>query len=191
MSRALSALRRSLYALLLIASLGHADPAPADSNAAFMRLADEFFDRYYFPTNPTTATLSGVHDYDGKLEDFSRAATDHAIERLKEFDRWVSAVGARTLDEQTRGDRELVLNYIHGTLLTLETIKPWQKNPDTYSSGITNSAFSIMERKFATPAERLRVLVAREKLMPGALQQACANLSHPPKIYTAGKRGRS
>jgi len=184
MPHALPALRRPLYALLLIASLGHADAAPADSNAAFMRLADEFFDQYYFPTNPTTATLSGVHDYDGKLEDFSRAATDRAIERLKEFDRQVSAVDAKTLDELTRGDRELVLNYIHGTLLTLETIKPWQKNPDTYSSGITNSAFSIMERKFATPADRLRVLVAREKLMPGALQQARANLSHPPKIYT-------
>ena len=184
MPRALPALRRSLYALLLIASLGHADPAPADPNAAFMRLADEFFDQYYFPTNPTTATLSGVHAYDGKLEDYSRAATDRAIERLKGFDRQVSAVDARTLDEQTRGDRELVLNYIHGTLLTLETIKPWQKNPDTYSSGITNSAFSIMERKFAAPADRLRALIAREKLMPGALQQARANLAHPPKIYT-------
>jgi uncharacterized protein (DUF885 family) len=184
MPRALPALRRSLYALLLIASLVHADPAPADPNAAFMRLADEFFDQYYFPTNPTTATLSGIHNYDGKLEDYSRVAVDHAIERLKAFDRQVSAVDANTLDEQTRGDRELVLNYIHGTLLTLETIKPWQKNPDTYSSGITNSAFSIMERKFAAPADRLRVLIAREKLMPGALQQARANLAHPPKIYT-------
>ena len=184
MLRALPALRRSLYALLLIASLGHADPAPADPNAAFMRLADEFFDQYYFPTNPTTATLSGVHAYDGKLEDYSRAAADRAIERLKGFDRQVSAVDARTLDEQTRGDRELVLNYIHGTLLTLETIKPWQKNPDIYSSGITNSAFSIMERKFAAPADRLRALIAREKLMPGALHQARANLAHPPKIYT-------
>ena len=181
---ALPALRRSLYGLLLVASFGHADTAPVDANAAFMRVADEFFDQYYFPTNPTTATLSGIHNYDGKLEDFSRAAIDRSIEQLKRFDRRVSAVDAKTLDEQTRGDRELVLNYIHGTLLTFETIKPWQKNPDTYSSGITNSAFSIMERKFAAPADRLRVLIAREKLMPGALQQARSNLSHPPKIYT-------
>jgi hypothetical protein len=56
------------------------------------------------------------------------------------------------------------------------------KNLDTYSSGITNSAFSIRERKFAAAADRLRVLIAREKLMPGTLQQARANLSHPPKV---------
>ena len=184
MPRALLVLRRALFGLLLIATLSRADSAPADANAAFMRLADEFFDQYYFPTNPTTATLSGIHDYDGKLEDFSRASIDRSVARLKDFDRRVSDVDAKALDEQTRGDRELVLNYIHGTLLTLETIRPWQKNPDIYSSGITNSAFSIMERKFAPPADRLRVLIAREKFMPAMLQQARTNLAHPPKIYT-------
>ena len=172
------------FALLLVSGAACAEVPGGDANAAFMRLADEFFDHYYFPTNPTTATLSGIHDYDTRLEDFSRAAIDRQIATLKDYLHRVEAVDVKTLDEQTRGDRELVLNYIRGTLLTLETIKPWQKNPDTYSSGITNSAFSILERKFASPDDRLRDLIAREKLMPGVLQQARANLAHPPKIYT-------
>jgi uncharacterized protein (DUF885 family) len=184
MTGALPVIRRTLCSLFLVATAGHADTTPADPNAAFMRLADEFFDQYYFPTNPTTATLSGIHDYDSKLEDFSRAAIDRQVEKLKAYDERVSLVDAKALDVQTRGDRDLVLNYIHGTLLTLEMIKPWQKNPDIYSSGIANSAFSIIERKFAPPADRLRALIAREKLMPGALQEARANLAHPPHIYT-------
>src|SRR5262245_50883011 len=122
MPRALPALRRALYSLLLIATVCRADAVPADPNAAFMRLADEFFDQFYFPTNPTTATLSGIHDYDGKLEDFSRAAIDREVANLKAFDQRVGAVDSKALDVQTRGDRELVLNYIHGRLLTLETI---------------------------------------------------------------------
>jgi len=172
------------FALQLVSGAACAEVPGGDANAAFMRLADEFFDHYYFPTNPTTATLSGIHDYDTRLEDFSRAAIDRQIATLKDYLHRVEAVDVKTLDEQTRGDRELVLNYIRGTLLTLETIKPWQKNPDSYSSGITNSAFSILERKFASPDDRLRDLIAREKLMPGVLQQARANLAHPPKIYT-------
>lgn len=184
MPRTLSVLRRTLYGLLLVASVGRADTAPADANAAFMHLADEFFDKYYFPANPTTATLSGIHDYDGKLEDVSRAAIDREIQTLHALDRLVGGFDAKALDEQTRGDRELILNYIHGRLLTLKAVKPWQKNPDTYSSSIANSAFSIIERKFAPPAERMRALIAREKLMPGVLQQARTNLAHPPKIYT-------
>lgn len=184
MPRTLSVLRRTLYGLLLVASVGRADTAPADANAAFMHLADEFFDKYYFPANPTTATLSGIHDYDGKLEDVSRAAIDREIQTLHALDRLVGGFDAKALDEQTRGDRELMLNYIHGRLLTLKAVKPWQKNPDTYSSSIANSAFSIIERKFAPPAERMRALIAREKLMPGVLQQARTNLAHPPKVYT-------
>ena len=30
----------------------------------------------------------------------------------------------------TRGDREIVLGAIRSRLLTLQTIRPWQKNPD-------------------------------------------------------------
>jgi uncharacterized protein (DUF885 family) len=177
-------LRYVFSVLMLTCAAAHAAPATDSANAAFAKLADEFFDQFYFPTNPTTATSTGIHIYDDKLEDYTRAGVDRQIAALKEFDRRVSAIDEKTLDEMTRGDRELVLSNIRGTLLTLETIRPWEKNPDSYSGGLTNSVFTIMERKFAPPADRLRVLVAREKLMPAALQAAHANLKNPPKIYT-------
>ncbi|MFZ0869990.1 MAG: DUF885 domain-containing protein, partial [Rhodanobacter sp.] len=151
---------------------------------AFMRLADQYFDTYYFPTNPTTATTDGLHAYDGKLEDYSHAAVDASVKALQQWQTRVAAVDPAPLSEYVRGDRELVLNNIHSTLLTLQTIRPWQKNPDTYSSGITNSAFTLMERKFAAPDVRLRALIAREQLMPAALAEARKNLDNPPQIYT-------
>ena len=158
--------------------------AQTASSPAFATLADEFFDSYYFPNNPTQATLSGIHQYDDKLEDYSRAQIDRQIAALQKFDARFGAVDPQALDEMTRGDRDLVLNYIHSNLLTLQTIRPWEKNPDIYSGGITNSAFSIMERKFAPASERLRLLIAREKQMPAAFAAARANLKSPPKIYT-------
>jgi uncharacterized protein (DUF885 family) len=156
----------------------------ATADHAFMRLADSYFDRYYFPTNPTLATVDGLHAYDGKLEDYSRTAIDASVRTLKQWERRVAAVDPSPLSEQVRGDRELVLGNIRSTLLTLETIRPWQKNPDIYSSGITNSTFTLMERKFAPPETRLRALIARERSMPAALAAARKNLDNPPKIYT-------
>lgn len=189
-----SSMYRFIFAALLtgsFASLALADPAPATAIAAqtpadiaFGKLADEFFDTYYFPTNPTTATATGLHAYDGKLEDYSRAGVDASIAALKGFEKRFAAIDPAGLGEMERGDRQLVLNTIHGTLLTEQTIRPWEKNPDTYSSGITNSAFVIMERKFAPPADRLRVLIEREKHMPAVFQAARKNLKNPPKIYT-------
>ena len=162
-------------------------PTPAAQSApdkSFTRLADSYFDTYYFPTNPSTATSQGLHTFDSKLEDYSRAGIDANVKALQQWEARVNAVDPASLGEFVRGDRELVLNNIRSTLLTLQTIRPWQKNPDSYSSGITSSAFSLMERKFAPPDVRLRALIAREQQMPTALGEARKNLDNPPKIYT-------
>jgi uncharacterized protein (DUF885 family) len=41
-----------------------------------------------------------------------------------------------------------------------------------------------MERKFASPDDRLRSLIAREKQMPGLLAEGRVNLKNPPRIFT-------
>ena len=176
----------SLCALLAASCISgaHALTPVVPPSQAFTMQADEYFDQYYFPNNPTLATQTGIHQYDDKLEDYSHAQIDKQIAELKKYEKAFAAIDPSPLDEMTRGDLGLVLGNIRSTLLTLETIRPWEKNPDMYSSGITNSAFVIMERKFAPPAERLRLLVAREKQMPAALAAARANLKNPPKIFT-------
>ena len=63
-------------------------------------------------------------------------------------------------------------------------MRGWERNPDNYSSGITNSAFVIMSRTFAPPEARLQSLIARERQMPKVLAEARANLKNPPQIYT-------
>ena len=64
------------------------------------------------------------------------------------------------------------------------SIRPWAKDPDSYSSGLTDTAYVMIKRTFAPAEERLRKLIAREKLMPAALAEARKNLDNPPRIYT-------
>jgi uncharacterized protein (DUF885 family) len=156
----------------------------ADSKQAFGGASDEYFDTVYFPYQPTLGTLTGYHQYDSRLEDFSRAKIDAQIAALHDFERRIEAIPANSLDQTSRADRELVLANIRGTLLTLEVVRPWEKNPDSYSGAISNAAFSLMERKFASADDRLRSLIAREKRMPETLGRARENLKNPPRIYT-------
>src|ERR1700691_6226615 len=158
------------------------DSAPAD--AAAMALADDYFDNYYFPANPTAATTAGIHRYDERLEDFSRAGMQRQIKALNGFRQRFEALDAATLSQRVQGDRELLLSNIRSSLLTLQTIRPWQKDPNLYADGIASAAFILMERNFAPLDERLRLVCAREKLMPAALRAARANLRNPPRIYT-------
>ena len=150
----------------------------------FQRVSDEYFDQVYFVHQPTAGTIAGYHQFDVKLEDFSRQSIEAEVASLRAFEKQVDAIPAASLDPMTRGDRQMVLGQIHSRLLTLETIRPWAKDADRYSSTAANGAFSLIERKFAPADDRLRSLIAREKQMPGLLAEARINLQNPPRIFT-------
>jgi uncharacterized protein (DUF885 family) len=164
--------------------LAHA--ATENWKTQFAKVSDEYFDQVYFPYAPTMGTLAGYHQYDGQLENLSRKNIDAEIAALKSFEKRVNAIEPdnSVANFEQRSDRAIVLANIHSQLLTLETIKPWEKNADNYSSTCANAAFTLMERKFASPDERLRSLIAREKQMPALLNHARVNLKNPPRIFT-------
>lgn len=154
-------------------------PAIADWN----KLVDDFFDGY-FSVNPTAGTSAGFHQYDSQLEDYSRQGVESQTAFAKKYLSRFSSFDSKSLPPDQRQDYRMVVNNLQSTLLELENIRNWEKNPDHYSSGITESAFVIMSRKFAPPENRLKSLVERERKMPAALAAARANLKQPPRIYT-------
>ena len=147
-------------------------------------MADRFFDEAVFRFDPAQGTQAGFHQYDMLLPSGARAEIEAGIVVYKKFESEVRSFDTRGLSVGNAADRELVLSQIRGQLLTLETIRPWEKNPDIYSSGVTNAIYVIMSRSFAPPAERLKSVIARERLIPKVFQSARENLKNPPRIYT-------
>ena len=160
--------------------------ASADWKKQFEKASDDYFNKVYFRYSPSAGTQTGYHQYDAQLEDFSRKNIDAEIADLKKFEKRIEAIqpGSDAADFVPRSDREIVLSNIRSQLLTLETIRPWEKDADTYSSTCANAAFVLMERKFAPADDRLRSLIAREKQMPALLAAAHVNLQNPPQIFT-------
>jgi hypothetical protein len=140
-------------------------------------LFDRFFNDYFFGFYPTQGTAAGFHQYDNKLEDYSKQAVLQRIKVLHQFEHEFAAAPASD-------DRDLVLGKIRADLLELESIRQWEKNPDVYQSGPTSSIFGLMSRNFAPQPERLKSVIARERLIPQVLRDARANLKNPPRIYT-------
>lgn len=176
---------RWLFACLLGITLSLANAeAQTSASVQWNALVDEYFDQVFFAFSPTAGTSAGLHQYDAQLEDYSRAGTMRQIAALHKFEKRVTAVDPQSLDDTAAADRQIILSNIRGTLLGLETIRLWEKNPDNYSSGIANSVYVIMSRKFASDDDRLRSVVAREQRMPAALAEARNNLKNPPRVYT-------
>jgi uncharacterized protein (DUF885 family) len=151
----------------------------------FQHASDEYFDQVYFPYQPSAGTLAGYHQYDARLEDMSEPNIRAQIAALHKFEsRFQEMRDKASFNLTTRGDCDLVLGNIRSTLLTLETIRTWEKDPDSYSTIAANGIFALMERKFAPPDARLRSVVAREQQIPKLLEAARANLADPPHVFT-------
>ncbi|MGI4828867.1 MAG: DUF885 domain-containing protein [Janthinobacterium lividum] len=147
-------------------------------------LSGQYFEQVYFKYAPTAGTAAGLHQYDTQLENYSAAGVQAQIAALHAWEKKIAAIDPGALDAEPAADREILLNQIRYALLQLEVERGWEKNPDTYSSGITGSVFSIMERPYAPVNTRLRAAIAREKQMPQVFADARANLKNPPRIYT-------
>jgi uncharacterized protein (DUF885 family) len=156
----------------------------AEPTAQWNALVDEYLDKVYFPLNPSTATQAGIHNYDSEMEDYSLAGVEAEVRKLRDFATRLDQFPDVGLQPVDAADRQILLGTIRSELLTLEKIRPLEKNPDVYSGGVTASIYVLMSRKFAPADERLRSAVAREKKIPGILALARENLNNPPRIYT-------
>jgi uncharacterized protein (DUF885 family) len=153
------------------------------SQAGFDKLVDEYFD-FHFRFHPTEGTQAGLHQYDNKLEDFSRAGIDAEMAGLQLFQKKFDSLSTRELSQNSAGDLEVLTSSIQARLLELQSIQMWRKDPDVYVSDLSESIFTIMRRTFAPAADRLQSVITREREIPRVLEEARQNVSDPPRVYT-------
>ena len=155
----------------------------AAGDAAFRVVVDDVLNDL-FRRHPSTATDLGVHTFDSAIEDYSAAAVAAEIASTKAFRERLRAIAPEALSAPRQLDREQLLHAMDASLLQDDVIKPWARDPDVYSSGLTRTAYVMIKRRFAPTEERLAQLVARLDAMPAVLLEARRNLQQPPRVYT-------
>jgi uncharacterized protein (DUF885 family) len=174
-----------LLAVVTITACSHAQHLSADgAPQTFNFLTEQYFHDVYFKFSPTAGTSAGLHEYDTQLEDYSAAGVQKNIAALHDYEKKFMAIDPKALDAEPAADYQILLNSIRANLLQLEVIRGWEKNPDNYSSGVTGSIFTIMERPYAPVNMRLRSAIEREKQIPQVFVEARKSLKNPPHIYT-------
>jgi uncharacterized protein (DUF885 family) len=181
---------RTSVAIVLLVALSGCQSAPASTppsagsgDATFSTLAT-FVVKDRYKRHPSYATDLGVHTYDLLMDDASKQTIDDETAELTSFKQELEKIDPATLTPDRQLDREQLLHALDGTILSNVGVRTWTKDPDFYSSTVTNAAYVIMKRKYAPADDRLRALIAREKQMPRVLEEARANLTTPVKVFT-------
>jgi uncharacterized protein (DUF885 family) len=151
-------------------------------DAAFRTLAASILDDR-FRRHPSLATDLGIHRYDAVMDNVSQEAIAAETDALNGFAARLIGIDPATLTLDAQLDRDLLIHAMDRSILLNRVIRPWARDPDVYSSDVTNAAYVIMKRKFAPAEERLRSLIERERKMPGYLDEARRNLDGPAKIF--------
>jgi uncharacterized protein (DUF885 family) len=172
---------KTLLLALVAVACTHTPSAPQPQEFA------KFVDAYYaaqFRRQPSRATRIGIHDYDDKLEDLSRAGYESRIAELKDQLAQIQAIRRGPLSFDDGIDAQLIENQIRSALLDLDTLRTWEKSPMGYIFLPGGSIDGLMKRDFAPPHQRLASVVARLEQVPAVYAAAKANVHNPPKEFT-------
>ncbi len=164
----------SLACLCGCSSPQQSDPAAvAKADAEFHKLSDEFV-AGYLAWRPGLGVSLGLHEYDGRVTDFSRASIRLEHVRLRQFDQRVATFPAKRLSPQASYDFRILRSAVRKQLFRFEDLRSFTHNPMTYAGAMDVNIY--VKRDFAPIEERVRYIIAILEQAPGNFAAAKANL---------------
>jgi len=171
--------------VLPLAKVSHAQKSEFKTEMAaskFPKLVSEYLNDLH-ARHPMQAAASGLHAWDGQLEDFSFQALSAEINAIKAFQSRLEKVPPLELRLSDTFDYQILASNMSARLLELEQIKSYERNPQVYNDPISTGLLQIAMFEYAPADSRIRHVIAKENLVPDLLASARANLRKPPAVY--------
>jgi uncharacterized protein (DUF885 family) len=156
--------------------------APAAKTAKDWPLFVDEFIQARMAANPFDAIAQGLHEFDGKAPDWSRAGLDADVAALKAVRAEVERFDPVALSAEQRMERANVEAVIDTALFWQETAAAPFKNPAWYLQQLDPQVY--LTREYASLDVRMRGYVGYARSIPHLAEHIRANLQTPlPKTY--------
>jgi uncharacterized protein (DUF885 family) len=144
-------------------------------------VAEEYI-KGYLAARPLQGTALGLHEYDGKITDYSRLALDAELSRLRRFDDRLNKFDPTKLSQRQSIDLRILQAAVKKELFQMQDISVFERNPMVYARAADLNIY--VQRNFAPLEDRVRSLIAIESQVPNILIAARTNLKEIlPKPY--------
>ena len=169
----LNALRWSGVAVLLSLILTGCLRQRNSPDAALQKLSEDYLSGY-LAWRPTVGMTLGLHEYDGRITDFSRASMDAELRRLKHYDQKLAGINSSRLSREMQFEYRLLRSLIRSERFGFENTRSYTRNPMTYAQAFDLTQY--IKRDFAPLADRVKSIIAIERNLPLLFSAALANL---------------
>src|SRR5437773_5857204 len=150
--------------------------------AKFPRLVAEYLQDLH-SRHPVLAAATGIHAWDGQLEDFSAQAIAAESNAIKAFQARLEKIPPLELRLSDTFDFQILASNMSARLLELEQIKSYERNPQVYNDPISTGLLQLAMFESAPADSRLRHVIAKENLVPRLLDSARANIRKSPAVF--------
>jgi uncharacterized protein (DUF885 family) len=150
--------------------------------ARFPKLVSEYLQDMH-SRRPSLAAASGIHIWDGQLEDFSAPAIAAEILAIKAFQTRLEKIPPLELPLSDAYDYQIVSSNMNARLLELEQIKNYERNPQIYNDPISSGLLQLAIFEHSPADSRLRQVIAKEKEIPRLLDSARVNIRQTPAVF--------
>jgi uncharacterized protein (DUF885 family) len=155
--------------------------AAETEDSEYEAVAEEYI-KGYLGAHPLEGTALGLHEYDGKITDYSRLALDAELYRLRRFDDRLSKFDPGKLSPRQSIDLRILQAAVKKDLFEMQDMSVFERNPMVYARAADVNVY--IKRNFAPLEDRVRSLAAIESQIPNILIAARTNLNDVvPKPY--------
>ncbi|MDQ3020395.1 MAG: DUF885 domain-containing protein [Bacteroidota bacterium] len=152
-----------------------------DTDSDFELLMNNFIEEY-LGWNPQSAVYLGLHQYDGKLTDYSLESVNSQIKWAENYLNKLSETDPITLSKINYTNYKILLSEIQKTVFALKDKNSYRTNPMLYAGVIDVNIY--ISRDFAPIEDRVRSIIAIEKESPKIFAAARNNLNESlPKPF--------
>jgi hypothetical protein len=164
---------------------GGIPPGAAGADLEFYRLADRYL-ADLFEAFPSAATAAGFHVHDTRLDDWSVAGVRAKIAMARGHQAALEAIDPARLTPGARVDLGILRNDTDSTLLSLEELRPHERDPQFFVDLLGNSLLYLTLLDPDSPAwpERLEGVRGRLEQTADFLAGARATLDRPARVVT-------
>src|SRR5436190_15782538 len=170
-----------LLAVLWLFAQGIRGFGAETEDGEYEAVAEEYI-KGYLGAHPLEGTALGLHEYDGKITDYSRLALDAELSRVRRFDDRLSKFDPGKLSVRQSIDLRILQAAVKKDLFEMQEMSVFERNPMVYARAADVNVY--IKRNFAPLEDRVRSLVAIESQIPNILIAARTNLNEVvPKPY--------
>ncbi len=148
---------------------------------AFANLVDEYLDTWA-KHHPSIAAGNGIHQHDGRLENYSATAVAEEVAWLRTVKQRLQDLPRAELPPDELVDHRILDGVVDAWLLELDGMKNHRRNPMIYASAIADGVHNLMTMESANARTRMRRIATKLRDVPTLLDAARANLDNPPRV---------